>query len=605
MSRPISFSPPVTPDGEQDRHGNRDFHGGDYDARFQLDQYPAVLNVYYNNITQVNNASATLSTKNEEGINVAVGIARPQSSLVSWAVVVEKDRSEAYQPISTLRKILLACAFGTAGLVLILVFPCAHLSVKPIRRLKEATEKSVCPPGYEDEFTELSDGDQPSSGATRTTGSRRTRFLAPLRRRFRKKRRPLTLAEIDAHRRTFRIPGRVESGKHVITDELTELTQTYNSMTEELLKQYTLLDDKVAERTRELEISKKAAEAANESKTLFIANISHELKTPLNGIMGICAVCMEDDDLMRVRQSLKTVYRSGDLLLNLLEDLLSFSKNQISHQVCLERREFRLSEIKSQIVAIFDKQVRENRVDFSVDFMHFTNFGTPEMQRRSLDGHLPALGPPGMGRLKDVYVYGDMHRILQVIINLVGNSVKFTPPGGRVQLRIRCLGETEQDHSDNASRMSSSLSRSPSVAAGGLTRIRGNSSSIHSNSSAIVAAVKDGTALEINPMEPKTALHIAARERSVSPPPANLKSYMFEFEVEDSGHGIPEHMQAKIFEPFVQGDSGLNKKFGGTGLGLSICAQLVKLMGGSITLKSSVDQGSIFTMHIPLDYSGL
>lgn len=306
--------PPVTPDGEQDRHGNRDFHGGDYDARFQLDQYPAVLNVYYNNITQVNNASATLSTKNEEGINVAVGIARPQSSLVSWAVVVEKDRSEAYQPISTLRKILLACAFGTAGLVLLLVFPCAHLSVKPIRRLKEATEKSVCPPGYEDDFTELSDGDQPSSGATRTTGSRRGRFLAPLRRRFRKKRRPLTLAEIDAHRRTFRIPGRVESGKHVITDELTELTQTYNSMTEELLKQYTLLDDKVAERTRELEISKKAAEAANESKTLFIANISHELKTPLNGIMGICAVCMEDDDLMRVRQSLKTVYRSGKIL---------------------------------------------------------------------------------------------------------------------------------------------------------------------------------------------------------------------------------------------------------------------------------------------------
>ena len=121
----------------------------------------------------------------------------------------------------------------------------------------------------------------------------------------------MTLAEIDAHRRIFKIPGRVDQGKHFVTDELTELTQTYNSMTEELLKQYTLLDEKVAERTRELEISKKAAEAANESKTLFIANISHELKTPLNGIMGICAVCMEDDDLSRIRQSLKTVYKSG------------------------------------------------------------------------------------------------------------------------------------------------------------------------------------------------------------------------------------------------------------------------------------------------------
>jgi signal transduction histidine kinase len=77
-----------------------------------------------------------------------------------------------------------------------------------------------------------------------------------------------------------------------------------------------LLDEKVAERTKELEISKKAAEAANESKTLFIANISHELKTPLNGIMGMCAVCMEEDDIVRIKQSLKTLYKSGKSLCN-------------------------------------------------------------------------------------------------------------------------------------------------------------------------------------------------------------------------------------------------------------------------------------------------
>ena len=61
----------------------------------------------------------------------------------------------------------------------------------------------------------------------------------------------------------------------------------------------------------QLEISKKAAEAANESKTLFIANISHELKTPLNGILGMCAVCLGEDDLPRIKRSLQVIYKSG------------------------------------------------------------------------------------------------------------------------------------------------------------------------------------------------------------------------------------------------------------------------------------------------------
>ena len=126
-----------------------------------------------------------------------------------------------------------------------------------------------------------------------------------------KKRKAASDHDRSSTRRTFKIPGKVEVRRHVVTDELTELTQTFNDMSDELVKQYTLLDEKVADRTRELEISKKAAEAANESKTLFIANISHELKTPLNGILGMCAVCMEENDILRIKQSLKTLYKSG------------------------------------------------------------------------------------------------------------------------------------------------------------------------------------------------------------------------------------------------------------------------------------------------------
>lgn len=304
--------PPIVVDGRRDRHANPNDDDGVAASQFPVSRFPSLLDVYTETVSDENNATAILSTRNEQGISVAVGVARPQSTLVDWAVVVEKAKSEAYQPINTLRNILLACVFGTAGLAVLLIVPVAHLSVMPIRRLKAATEQSIAPPGYEDEFDDEIDEEHPSSGPTSSQRSKKG-FFANIRRRIKKKRRAMVMTETesDSNRHTFKIPGRVEVPKHCVTDELTELTKTFNEMGDELLKQYTSLDEKVAQRTRELEISKRAAEAANESKTLFIANISHELKTPLNGIMGMCAVCMEEDDIMRIKQSLKTLYRSG------------------------------------------------------------------------------------------------------------------------------------------------------------------------------------------------------------------------------------------------------------------------------------------------------
>jgi osomolarity two-component system, sensor histidine kinase SLN1 len=82
----------------------------------------------------------------------------------------------------------------------------------------------------------------------------------------------------------------------------------------------------------------------------------------------------------------------------------------------------------------------------------------------------------------------------------------------------------------------------------------------------------------------------------------HAKDLLFEFEVEDTGPGVPEHLQQEIFKPFVQGDLALSKKYGGTGLGLAICAQIATLMGGKITLKSTISVGSTFTLCIPLHY---
>jgi len=113
----------------------------------------------------------------------------------------------------------------------------------------------------------------------------------------------------------------------------------------------------------------------------------------------------------------------------------------------------------------------------------------------------------------------------------------------------------------------------------------------------------EGTALSINPLQrPTLRAHVG--ERSLTPPPANSRTYLFAFDVQDTGPGIAPDFQDKIFEPFVQGDLGLNRRFGGTGLGLSICKQLATLMGGRISLTSVVGTGSTFTMTIPLRYVG-
>lgn len=596
--------PPVMNNKTRGRHEELLSKDGVNHENFQLKDYHAALNAFAEQVDTVNNASAILGTKNEQGVEVAVGYARTQTPLVNWTVIVEKSKHEAWQPIQTLQNILLGTVFATAGCLTLLILPLAHLGVMPIRKLKAATETSISPPGYEDSFID-SDFEDESPGSGRISSQRSRKGIMAKISRFMRRKTPTNTSDQDRARRIFKIPGKVEEGKHYVTDELTELTRTFNDMSDELVKQYTLLEEKVVERTKELNESKKAAEAANESKTLFIANISHELKTPLNGIMGMCAVCMEEGDIVKIKQSLKTLYESGDLLLHLLNDLLSFSKNQIGQQLTMEIKEFKLTDIRSQILAIFDKQVREGQIDFGVQFINTLDLPakTSSVSEKDFETRLAMGSQSSPLKLEDMTLWGDQHRILQVIINLVSNSLKFTPAKGKVEVRVKCLGEDQlaNDDSSRASSMSLSASRNSRN-----LRYRGGSTSgAPSTASAAGASAntsynKGATALAINPMDPKTSPHVLVYERSPTPPPPGARSYIFEFEVEDTGPGIPESMHQKVFEPFVQGDLGLSRKFGGTGLGLSICHQLAGLMGGSITLTSSEGTGTTFTMHIPL-----
>jgi osomolarity two-component system sensor histidine kinase SLN1 len=148
-------------------------------------------------------------------------------------------------------------------MILVITFPTAHFAVRPIRRLHEVTKLCGRPPEYREapkkrkwwwpfEFPNSNAvADVPDAPSQNSSG----------------------------RRENFRIPQKVPEGRYLVHDELTALVQTFNTMVDELLEQYEKLEEKVHQRTEELQQQTVLAESANEAKTMFIANVSHELRT--------------------------------------------------------------------------------------------------------------------------------------------------------------------------------------------------------------------------------------------------------------------------------------------------------------------------------------
>lgn len=385
---------------------------------FLMSSYPAVVAAWTKKNNDVNNAGGFISTHNEDGTRVSAGYATISDTLVDWVLVFEQGYGEVIAPIDHLRDVVLICVFSVTGLLLLVMFPLAHYSITPIRQLSAATARTV-EPYQPDDSSEYSssvgaptgveaDDSQPSDEAL----ARKEGFFGALAKITKPRQLSRSSTPRNSRRRTFRIPRKVPERRHCITDELTELTRTFNEMSDELAMQYERMEERVKQRTAELEKSKKAAEAANESKTLFIANISHELKTPLNGILGLTTVCMNEDDLGRIRSTLNTIYKSGDLLLHLLTDLLTFSKNEVGQQLSIDEAEFRLNDLSTQLLPTFEKQAREAQVDLKVLFL-----GTSDAFGDSSDFSGEKLyGPGGTGRVRDMCLWGDKNRILQVCL---------------------------------------------------------------------------------------------------------------------------------------------------------------------------------------------
>lgn len=238
---------------------------------------------------------------------------------------------------------------------------------------------------------------------------------------------------------------------------------------------------------RELESQCRALEHTLQMRQYFIDTVSHELRTPMNAIRGFNALLLSRvQDRPEALKVLNHTRQSADHLMTVINDILDYSQLQTG-KLLVHPETFELRSLVQHAFELFRPRVQSTALDYHLE----------------LDEHLPK------------WVHSDRHRLMQVLVNLLGNALKFTHHG-QVVLRVRW--------------------QNPGVL----------------------------------------------------------------FEVQDTGIGIAQAQQAKIFSRFSQADSDIHARYGGNGLGLAISRQLVTLLGGEIGFESEWGQGSRFWFRLPL-----
>lgn len=253
-----------------------------------------------------------------------------------------------------------------------------------------------------------------------------------------------------------------------------------------------------------LQQAKEAAETANRAKSTFLASMSHELRTPLNAILGFAQIMQRDATTTEEqRHNLEIINRSGEHLLGLINSVLDLSKIEAGRMELVENT-FDLYNLVDMVASMLREQANSKGLQLKVNI-------APEV---------PQLVTTDPGKLR------------QVLINLMGNAIKFTDRGSvalRVQMKLR-----------EASRVQSG---------------------------------------------------------KISPSLQSSASVPLTFEIEDTGVGIAPEDLGRVFEAFEQTSSG-KKLTEGTGLGLTLSRKFVELMGGKISVSSTLGQGSCFKFHI-------